>query len=172
MSFKIDTNDEVVFILKDVLRDCLKQWERIPDGGTSKYEWDHQKFPKKDISNGPWMNGFQPVYLKPFKKNQYWNDVFGLLGVEKCTNSMVYGPNTGMGWHTNSILPGPRVYYTYTPGMSIFRYKGNDGHEHDDYDLKSEWTARRFVPTDTEPYLWHTIWTEKIRFSFGFFMKE
>lgn len=90
-----------------------------------------------------------------------------MIGASSSTNAIVYPKNSVMGWHTNSNNLGTRVYYTYTKKQGIFRYKDPEtGLIVDDYDDEG-WTCRSFLIQKDQP-LWHTIWTEGIRFSFGF----
>lgn len=88
-----------------------------------------------------------------------------LLGADQCTNAILYPPMSIMSWHTNLDMPGLRTYYTYTEGRAIFRYYLNGEYYEDEDNIG--WTARQFV-IDPEKPLWHTIWTEKPRYAFGF----
>jgi len=94
-----------------------------------------------------------------------------ILGAATSTNAIVYPKKSVMGWHTNSNNLGTRVYYTYTMKQGIFRYRDPEtGLIIDDYD-DIGWTCRSFLIQKDIP-LWHTIWTEGIRFSFGFNISE
>lgn len=88
-----------------------------------------------------------------------------LIGADRCSNAIIYPAMSIMDWHTNSDQPGIRTYYTYTEGRAVFRYY-LDGEYYEDED-NIGWTARQFV-IDPEKPLWHTIWTEKHRYAFGF----
>jgi hypothetical protein len=88
-----------------------------------------------------------------------------LLGANICTNAIAYVPMSYMAWHTNSDVIGERIYYTYTEGESIFRYRDADGTIKEDLD-NIGWTTRSFKITDE--LFWHTVWTEKLRYAFGF----
>lgn len=90
------------------------------------------------------------------------------LGYDSNTGCFIYNRMSSMGWHTNSDSVGERMYITFTMGDSVFRYKDPDtGEIVDDYDEKGGWTIRQFTIPKGKP-LWHTIWSEKPRFSFGF----
>lgn len=91
------------------------------------------------------------------------------LGAQVCTNCLFYAPQGGMGWHTNddSSCPGYRVYISKSEGESIFRYRDSSGELVNSYDTPGEWTIRRFKVGAGDPF-WHCVWTEEIRFSFGF----
>jgi hypothetical protein len=76
-----------------------------------------------------------------------------------------------MGWHTNSGFPGWRMYISHSeePGKSFFRYReprrgdvvtSPDG----------EWTVRVFRISRDDP-LWHAIYSNTNRYSFGYMVK-
>ena len=88
------------------------------------------------------------------------------FGFSRCTNYIAYPPNTIMAWHTNSDTPGVRTYYIYTERPGIFRYIDESGDTVDDYDNVG-WTARSFKINPEKP-LWHTVWSQGLRFAFGF----
>ena len=77
-------------------------------------------------------------------------------------------PVTGyMSWHTNSNLPGKRVYINYVDvvGRSGFKYVKNNT-LFDSVDTESV-TIREFVPSEKDP-LWHAVYSNCNRYSFGF----
>jgi hypothetical protein len=79
-----------------------------------------------------------------------------------------YPPGSYMGWHTNSNSPGWRMYVVYCeePGKSFFRYRDPDTHEIvTSYDQR--WTVRLFRVT-TDNLLWHSIYSDTNRYSFGY----
>jgi hypothetical protein len=99
------------------------------------------------------------------KQNKLISAAGHLLGADSCTNAILYPPMSIMSWHTNSDMPGIRTYYTYTEGRAIFRYYLDGKYYEDEDDIG--WTARQFK-IDPKAPLWHTIWTEKPRYAFGF----
>jgi len=99
------------------------------------------------------------------KQSKYVAAAGHLLNASTNTNAIVYPPMSVMKWHTNTNDPGIRTYYTYTEGKGIFRYYFDGQYYEDEDDLG--WTARQFSITPEVP-LWHTIWTEKHRYAFGF----
>jgi hypothetical protein len=100
--------------------------------------------------------------------NKYLQAAKTILGAKQITNTAIYPCNSIMGWHTNSDLPGTRIYYTKTDGEAIFSYI-RDGVRIDDYDTVGAWTCRQFE-LSSEALLWHSIWTEKHRYAFGFLL--
>jgi hypothetical protein len=90
-----------------------------------------------------------------------------LLGASKCTNQIAYPPRSHMKWHTNSNVIGKRTYYTFTAHVGAFIYKNYDtGETITDMDNVG-WTVREFLVQKDKP-LWHCVWSDGIRFSFGF----
>ena len=77
-----------------------------------------------------------------------------------------------MGWHTNNRAPGWRVYLTYAeqPGKSFFRYR-DPGTGHIVTSTDGGWDMRLFRVSPEAP-LWHSVYTETHRFSFGYTLLE
>lgn len=86
-----------------------------------------------------------------------------------------YYPHTGyMGWHTNSDVPGTRIYIAYSEEQNGSYFKYVDRTEDTprivtDWDNKG-WTVRMFQPSaNPKEYLWHCVGApHSARMSFGF----
>lgn len=80
-----------------------------------------------------------------------------------------YPQNGYMGWHTNSDSPGKRVYlnYSFEDKKSYFRYLDEDGSIKTSWDQKG-FTMRVFDIGDTHDRLWHCVYSNTNRLSFGF----
>jgi hypothetical protein len=79
-----------------------------------------------------------------------------------------YPPGSHMAWHTNNKAPGWRVYLTHTkePGRSFFRYRDPlTGEIFTTMD--NRWDLRVFR-VDPAQSLWHAVYSETDRFSFGY----
>jgi hypothetical protein len=82
-----------------------------------------------------------------------------------------YPAGAYMGWHTNSRVPGWRIYINYAEeaGKSFFRYK-----HHLTGELVTlwdeQWNMRVFRVTSTDP-LWHCVYSNTNRFSLGYMVK-
>lgn len=90
-------------------------------------------------------------------------------GVEaRVSGHFLYPPGSYMGWHTNSKVPGWRLYVVRAdePGKSFFRHLDPDSGEvvtsWDD-----AWSFRLFRIEPGVP-LWHCVYSETTRFSFGY----
>ena len=83
-----------------------------------------------------------------------------------------YPPGSYMGWHTNSRVPGWRVYINYAEeaGKSFFRFR--DPLTEDIVTLDDKvWNIRVFRITSDKP-VWHTIYSGTNRFSFGYMVHQ
>jgi hypothetical protein len=79
-----------------------------------------------------------------------------------------YPPGSYMSWHTNSGVPGWRVYINYAEeeGKSFFRYRDSSTSNIVTLTDK-EWNIRIFRITRTNP-LWHAVYSNTNRFSLGY----
>lgn len=79
-----------------------------------------------------------------------------------------YLPGSHMAWHTNNKAPGWRVYLTHATeaGRSFFRYRDPTTGEIVTT-LDNRWDLRIFR-VDPAQSLWHAVYSETDRFSFGY----
>jgi hypothetical protein len=79
-----------------------------------------------------------------------------------------YPSGSHMAWHTNNKAPGWRVYLTHTtePGRSFFRYRDPMTGEIFTT-MDNRWDLRIFR-VDPAQSLWHAVYSETDRFSFGY----
>jgi hypothetical protein len=80
----------------------------------------------------------------------------------------LYPPGGYMGWHTNSRVPGRRLYLSYVaePGRSFFRYRDPDSSE-----VVTTWDNGldlRVFDIDRSRPLWHAVYSDTYRLSFGY----
>lgn len=89
-----------------------------------------------------------------------------------CSGHFWYPPGSYMGWHTNNKAAGWRAYLTYAtkPGRSFFRYRDPRNGEIVT-SLDGEWDLRIFRVDPRAP-LWHAVYSETDRFSFGYAIVE
>lgn len=168
---KIIVGQDDIIELKDVINFTKQTWERFlsQDNGNTKQEFLDAKIPDVDVPH-PETPTPNFCYDKDFIIEDRIEARILLRqwcrknGGKQLTNSIVYKPNTLMKWHTNSDNKGIRRYYTYTNGSAWFAYQDENGKIVYDQDNKG-WTIREF-----ETPVWHSIFTENIRFSFGMLM--
>ncbi len=79
-----------------------------------------------------------------------------------------YPPGSHMAWHTNNKAPGWRAYLTHTkePGRSFFRYR--DPLSGEIVTSKDNRWDLRLFRVDPAQSLWHAVYSETDRFSFGY----
>ncbi|MCU0269243.1 MAG: hypothetical protein MUF83_11430 [Acidimicrobiales bacterium] len=80
----------------------------------------------------------------------------------------LYPPGGWMGWHTNSRVPGRRLYLSVVdePARSWFRYLDEESRE-----LFTSWdsgTDLRVFDIDPERRFWHAVWSDTHRCSVGY----
>ena len=95
-------------------------------------------------------------------------NVADLLGATRLTNYNYYPKGNYLTWHTNSDVQGTRTYYSFcSGGYSGFRYIDPDTKEVVDVVDKKGWNVNQFIVNKAKP-LWHTVYSDTRRFSFGF----
>lgn len=156
---RLNKDYRVVSLLSYVITNTRSKLP-TPENNTLTY-FREQEIPENNVNKDTIL----PVTVITTEPDKYISAAGHLLGATQCTNAIIYPAMSIMAWHTNVDMPGIRTYYTYTEGRAIFRYY-LDGKYYEDED-DAGWTARQFV-IDPEKPLWHTIWTEKHRYAFGF----
>ena len=91
------------------------------------------------------------------------------------SGNFLYPKGGYMGWHTNSNMPGYRIYIAYSPDndSSYFKYYDNlTNTVIEDKDEKG-WTARLFEISDhPSKHFWHCVYAyNNPRISFGYWFK-
>ena len=91
----------------------------------------------------------------------------GILSVTS-SGHLWYPPGSYMSWHTNSKVPGWRIYVNYAEqeGRSFFRYRDPDSGKIITLNDKP-WNIRIFKISRDKP-LWHAVYSETNRFSMGY----
>ena len=167
---KIEPRKDITEQLYSLMSSTMDQWKDLKSGTATKDMWNNQTIPNdphKNVDGGFQVPPSNYMILSIDKVIKMY--LLKLVGAKKFSNALIYAPNSFMSWHTNINNIGTRHYYTYTTKESIFRYI-KDGEIIDDID-NIGWTARSFEIKEDEP-LWHTVYTNGIRFSFGFTRKE
>lgn len=98
--------------------------------------------------------------------DRYVGDLLG--GPVSVSGHFLYPPGGYMGWHTNSRVPGRRVYLSYVsePGRSFFRYRDPTSGE-----VVTSWDSGldlRLFDIDQARPLWHAVASDTHRLSFGY----
>tara|TARA_B100000035_G_scaffold68160_1_gene55697 strand:- start:2998 stop:3498 length:501 start_codon:yes stop_codon:yes gene_type:complete len=164
MDLKGEVNPVVTGLLKDIIVETSQVWGNYTVSGETDYElFTSYEVPKTNIDRPP--VGLLLTELDHPKLLE----VTELLGATHCTNATYLPPKSMMYWHTNSDNEGERTYYNFTLEPGIFKYVDPQGNYIEDWDDKG-WTTRSFKITKKDP-LWHCVWADAGRFSFGFTKK-
>ena len=156
-------NSDVVLLLDHVIKQFKPQRSY---GMTSHSDWIEQPLPSVDIQRAP---NPQFEHIADHLMDPYLIAATKLLGAAACTNALYYPGQTMMAWHTNSNRPGRRLYYTRCDGECCFAYI-QDGSVFCETDQPG-WNTREFtIPKDG--VYWHTVWTSRPRYSFGFIFDD
>jgi hypothetical protein len=154
--------------LANVVADMAPNWQNLSVGpNISEAEFFAQTVPDVEVYK---KNAGQPSLLvTPLDFHHQMprlKRVAEMAGAREVKNHCVYLPQTMMPFHTNRDEPGLRTYFTHTLGKAYFRWMDQEGNMHVEEDGIG-WTGRQFDVSADYP-MWHSIWTEKTRFSFGF----
>lgn len=162
-------NTEITNILTQIIREeahKLTFADNLVCNTLEDFNSIELKDKETDIVFSPEVPGC--IHLCDLEHDYRLRKVVELLGAKRCTNAYVYPPGSIMHWHTNSNDLGTRNYFIFTDKRAIFRYiDPQTGETIDSWDNAGEWTHRQFEVKEGE-LLWHTIWTEGVRFAFGF----
>ena len=166
----IKPDDFITSKLEVIIKNAYDPASPPESSGVSRSEFMNQVMPIKNMKPGSGDKHRDKVRLIPNEDDAHilLADVMLYGGFDISSNSIVYPPMSTMPWHTNSNNKGTRTYYTYTESEGLFRWVDpNTGITHTDVD-NIGWTCRSFYIREVEPFLWHTIWSEGVRFAFGF----
>ena len=165
---KHSIDNETLHALSSILNISKSLNVRIKSYDFLEQDFNKQIVPTDNrIGDISFSHGERATLLLDEKLRESLTDFCKRKNFISTSNSIVYMPLSYMAWHTNSDLPGLRHYYTYTEGKSVFRYIDPVTKEQVDSVDDIGWTHRTFYVSDKD-LLWHTIWTEKERYSFGF----
>jgi len=166
---KIDPNPKVTTILKETIVKTKNTWANLKPKNSTYEEFKSQALPEQDVTNpntdyiriNSILNGSIRNTTKQLETAK------SILGADEITNSVVYNPMSFMKWHTNSNNCGKRIYYTFSNKPSVFMWKHPKTNEIILEKDNAGWSAREFI-VDHNYLLWHSIWAEGLRFSYGF----
>jgi hypothetical protein len=163
MMMKNNIDSTITDILSKIIKENRDKLKLVTKDTHSLEEFISLPLPKEEKTKAS-----KPfIQLCDIETDSNIQQVIQLLGATRCTNAIIYPPNSIMEWHTNNDIEGMRTYYVYSQQKSIFRYIDPFTNEIiNDYD-NIGWTCRNFK-IDKKAPLWHSVWSEGIRFSFGF----
>jgi hypothetical protein len=139
----------------------------IKDGGLNKTAFDYFKNIIPSDYDNTKASSIYGQYDMERTTSPLIKEVCGILGADECTNTAYYTKNGCIEWHTNSDIPGTRVYIIFTTIPGIFRYKNPVTGEIIDDSDNIGWTQREFKVEKENP-LWHCVYSPAPRFAYGF----
>ena len=159
-----NVDPKVTALLGKIILSHKADWRSAPDAGWTLEQVKEQSFPEREVYQG----SCAAIVLEgQSETDALLEEVKGLLQSSGVTNKLVYPPHSCMRWHTNSDTQGVRTYYTFSVKAGVFIYKDQEtGEIVEDVD-KVGWTVRQFDVNAEKPF-WHCVWSDGIRFSFGF----
>jgi hypothetical protein len=166
----MDVDPEITALLGAVMENTEATWAGLPAQAPAVTEADFLQIDIPNVEVYKKNQGQPSLLVNPlsFVRNMPLLEAAGeLLGGAEVKNHCVYKARSMMPWHTNRDDPGVRTYYTFTTGRALFRWMDNKGNVHTEVDAPGQWQARQFDVSADYP-MWHSIWTQNKRFSFGF----
>lgn len=157
---QLQPNHEVTSVLSNIILNSKDYWKVLPNKGVTLGDVKSIPVPETNQNKGS---------VLPFQlpHGDYVEKASALLGGNLNTNCIVYPPNSSMEWHTNSDREGIRTYYTFTVKAGCFIYIHPETGEMIVDEDQVGWTVRQFEIRKDKP-LWHCVWANGVRFSFGF----
>lgn len=169
-----DIDPRIVELLKSLTKDVFRSVTRLSKGTHTLEDFNNQIVDfDKDVSLGSIPRSELTSFLDYYQDDPRIASIKNILSNDTSNiqfrNFYYYPPSTMMSWHTNSNARGTRIYYSLVSGGDIFRYRDPYTKEIIDVLGKDGWNAKQFKIGNTpEDRLWHTIYANGPRFSFGF----
>lgn len=164
---RLNPDPEVCKILSKFIVDTKMSWSK-QDGGLQKMSMDEwQNF--KSIGEYDIVRAENCINLQhETMARKKLQPVADMIGASYLTNYNYYPKSNYLTWHTNSDVQGTRTYYSFcSGGYSCFRYIDPETKEVIDVVDKKGWNVNQFIVSKEKP-LWHTVYSDTRRFSFGF----
>jgi len=169
-----DVDTRITELLKSLTRDVFGSVTKLPRGSHTLHDFNTQVVDfNNDIALGIIPKSELTSFLTFYQTDTRIEAIKKLLSNDTAKvqfrNFYYYPPNTMMTWHTNSNAVGTRIYYSLVSGGDIFRYRDPYTKKIIDVIGKDGWNVKQFqIGNTSENRLWHTIYANGPRFSFGF----
>ena len=160
---QIKPDPKVTELLGQIILDHKSEWKNVPNAGWTLEQVKSVPVPEREVYKGPCA----AVVMDSPETTERLKEVQSLLKANLLTNSLVYPPQSFMKWHTNGDTVGTRNYYTFTTKSGRFIYRHAETGQLIVDEDQVGWTVREFEIDHDKPF-WHCVWSDGIRFSFGF----
>ena len=165
---QIEPHPDVADALKLIIGRSAHVWRDIKPSSVSKETFLAQPIPKADVLKGDGDGVLADKVTMVSDDHPMLAAVVKSQGFDHCSNAVVYPPKSYMPWHTNSDASGLRTYYTYSQRKSLFMWVHPETQKTHVETDNIGWTCRSFVVPSGGLKLWHSVWSEGVRFAFGF----
>lgn len=165
---QIKPKEDVTDVLKLIIGRSAHVWKDLKPSGISKQSFLLQPLPHSEVFKGDGDGVLKDKVAILHDDHPMLEGVVKSEGFDHCSNAVAYPPMSFMPWHTNSDSVGLRTYYSYSQKESLFMWVHPETKEiHVETD-NIGWTCRSFVVPSGGLKLWHSVWSEGVRFAFGF----
>ena len=161
--------EDITDVLDVVIGRAAHRWKDLKTSGVSKEAFLSQTLPSEDVVKGNGDGVVNDKVMLLHDDHPLFEGIVKSGGFDHCSNSIAYPPMSFMPWHTNSDAVGLRTYYSYSQKESLFMWVHPETKETHVEKDNIGWTCRNFiVPSNKDLNLWHSVWSEGVRFAFGF----
>lgn len=157
---QLTPDPSVISILSEIIKKSKTYWKVLPEAGYTLEDVLSIDIPEENREKSR-------DFPHRLPEGDSINKASEILGGLANTNCIVYPPKSFMEWHTNSNRLGTRTYYTFAVKPGKFIYKDRETGEIVVDEDQVGWTVRQFDIHRDDP-LWHCVWADGVRFSFGF----
>lgn len=165
---QIEPKEDVTDVLKLIIGRSAHVWKDLKPSGISKQSFLSQPLPHSEVFKG---DGDGVLTDKVRIIDDDHPMIAGITKGENfdhCSNAVAYPPMSFMPWHTNSDSVGLRTYYSYSQRQSLFMWVHPETKKTHVETDDIGWTCRSFIVPSGGLKLWHSVWSEGVRFAFGF----
>lgn len=164
-----EPKENITDVLKLIIGRSSHVWKDVKPSGVSKEAFLSQTLPNKNVLKGDGDGVLKDKVTILHNDHPLFEGIVKSGGFDHCSNAVAYPPMSFMPWHTNSDSAGLRTYYSYSQKESLFMWVHPETKETHVETDNIGWTCRSFiVPSTKDLKLWHSVWSEGVRFAFGF----
>lgn len=166
MVTEIPMDEDVQQLLEPKLPDWLPVVDESKEVVISRRIFDRLSIPRIERLH---PNSLNPSLAE--RGAQEMEVICGMYSAEP-RNLRLFQAGTHMPWHTNSDVPGTRIYFVYNeePG-SAFKYRDPDTGRIETIEEPVGWSAKQFVIPE-QGFLWHAVFAAGIRLCVGLLVPE
>jgi hypothetical protein len=165
---QIKPKEDVTDVLKLIIGRSAHVWKDLKPSGVSKQSFLSQPLPHSEVFKGDGDGVLTDKVMIIHDDHPMIEGITNGENFDHCSNAVAYPPMSFMPWHTNSDSVGLRTYYSYSQKQSLFMWVHPETQKTHVETDNIGWTCRSFVVPSGGLKLWHSVWSEGVRFAFGF----